>query len=162
MSRFALGVASLEKLQGVHPDLVRVVMRAITLTSVDFKVIEGVRSDTQAYINFGKGRTLAELVAAGVPNPDRYASPQANKVTWLKNPLSTKHRKQADGFGHAVDLLPAPYDWKDLEPFDAVARAMRQAALIEKVHVRWGADWDNDGKPREKGEQDSPHFELAP
>lgn len=29
---------------GVHPDLVRVVHRAIELTTVDFKVVEGVRS----------------------------------------------------------------------------------------------------------------------
>lgn len=156
---FALGSASQANLVGVHPDLVRVVKRAITLTSVDFKVIEGVRSDEQAYINYGKGRSVAELQAKGVPA--RYADPKAHKVTWLNNPLSTKHRKQTDGFGHAVDLLPAPYDWEDLAPFDAVARAMRQAAAIEKVHIRWGADWDADGQPREKGETDSPHFELA-
>lgn len=156
---FLLGTKSMENLEGVHPDMVRVVKRAITLTSVDFKVIEGVRSDTQAYTNYGKGRTADQLKAKGVPT--KYANPSAAKVTWLNNPLSTKHRVQADGFGHAVDLLPAPYDWKELQPFDAVASAMLRAAVLEGVHIRWGADWDEDGKPRERGETDSPHFELA-
>lgn len=147
------------KLQGVHPDLVRVVQRAAQITAVAFMVVEGVRSDEQAYINYGKGRTAAELAAKGVAA--KYAKPGLAKVTWLNNPLSTKHRKQPDGFSHAVDLLPAPYDWKALGPFDLVAKAMTQAAHNLGVDVRWGADWDGDGKPRERGETDSPHFELA-
>ena len=38
---------------------------------------------------------------------------------------------------------------------------MFAAADDLNVAVRWGADWDRDGKPRERGESDSPHFELA-
>lgn len=158
---FVLGTTSRVRLAGVHPRLVAVVERAIQISPVDFKVVEGVRSDEQAYVNFGKGRTAAELAAAGVPSSGKYAAPALAKVTWLKNPLNTKHRKQADGFGHAVDLLPAPYDWKATGPFDAVAKAMMQAAKELGVSIRWGADWDADGKPREKGESDSPHFELV-
>ncbi|MFL1917012.1 M15 family peptidase, partial [Plesiomonas shigelloides] len=41
---FYLGKHSLENLRGVHPDLVKVVKRAIELTKVDFKVIEGKRT----------------------------------------------------------------------------------------------------------------------
>jgi peptidoglycan L-alanyl-D-glutamate endopeptidase CwlK len=37
---------------------------------------------------------------------------------------------------------------------------MFQAAQELKTTIRWGADWDRDGKPRERGESDSPHFEL--
>ena len=52
---YALGKRSLESLVGVHPDLVRVVKRAIELTEYDFSVIEGVRSiETQrAYVEKG-------------------------------------------------------------------------------------------------------------
>jgi len=156
---YSLGETSRARLVGVHPDLRRVVERAIQITAVDFKVIEGVRSDEQAYINYGKGRTVAELRAKGVD--PKFAQPGLAKVTWLNNPLSTKHRKQADGFGHAVDLLPAPYDWKATGPFDQVAHAMMQAAGELGVALRWGADWDADGKPRERGETDGPHFELS-
>jgi peptidoglycan L-alanyl-D-glutamate endopeptidase CwlK len=42
--RFKLSVRSKKALVGVHPDLVRVVERAIQLTDVDFAVTEGVRT----------------------------------------------------------------------------------------------------------------------
>lgn len=41
---YRLGQRSKENLQGVHPDLVKVVERAIELTEQDFTVIEGLRS----------------------------------------------------------------------------------------------------------------------
>lgn len=148
-----------ERLQGVHPDLVAVVNLAATKCPIPFMIVEGVRSDEQAFINYGKGRTAADLAAKGVPA--RFAQPKLAKVTWLNNPLATKHRKQPDGFGHAVDLLPAPFDWKAPGPFDLVAKAMLAAAKELGVNIRWGADWDADGRPRERGETDSPHFELA-
>lgn len=155
-----LDAKSLAMLQGVHPDLVKVVKLASQTSTVSFRVIEGVRSDEQAYINWGKGRPKAELLAKGVPV--RFAQPELGKVTWVSNPLNTKHRKQPDGFGHAVDLLPAPYDWKALAPFDAVAKAMLEAANDLHVGIRWGANWNANGTPREAGETDNPHFELAP
>ena len=40
---YTLGVRSKARLKGVHPDLVKVVERAINLTTVDFTVLEGVR-----------------------------------------------------------------------------------------------------------------------
>ena len=44
MKHFILSNRSLSNLEGVHPDLVAVVKRAICLTSQDFTVIEGIRS----------------------------------------------------------------------------------------------------------------------
>lgn len=44
MSTFKLSKRSLSKLDGVHPALVDVVKLAITLTDVDFVVLEGVRT----------------------------------------------------------------------------------------------------------------------
>jgi peptidoglycan L-alanyl-D-glutamate endopeptidase CwlK len=137
---YALGAASQSKLVGVHPDLAKVVRRAIEISPVDFKVIEGVRTPERQRQLYAQGRTA--------PGP---------VVTWT---LKSNHFKQADGYGHAVDLLPAPYDWKAAGPFDAMAKAMLAAAKELGIGIRWGADWDSDGKPREKGETDSPHFEL--
>ena len=138
---YALGAKSLERLAGVHPDLQRIVHRAIEISPVDFKVIEGVRTPERQRELYAQGRTK--------PGP---------VVTWT---LKSNHFKQADGFGHAVDLLPAPFDWKDTAPFNAVAKAMMAAAKELGIGLRWGADWDQDGNPREKGETDSPHFELV-
>lgn len=44
MSNYRLSSRSLSKLQGVHPDLVNVVKRAIEITEQDFSVLEGVRN----------------------------------------------------------------------------------------------------------------------
>ena len=149
----------MQRLEGVHPLLVKVVLAAATITPVPFMVLEGVRSDEQCFINFGKGRTIAECSAGGCPG--KYSQPHLAKVTWVRHALSSNHRKRPDGYGHAVDLLPAPYDWKETRPFDDLAHAMLTAAAKLAVHVRWGADWDEDGKPRERGESDSPHFEFS-
>ena len=42
---FKLSQRSLDRLEGFKPDLVNVVKRAIELTTVDFGVIEGVRTE---------------------------------------------------------------------------------------------------------------------
>lgn len=41
---YSLGERSRQRLQGVHPDLVKVVERAIQITPVDFTVLEGLRT----------------------------------------------------------------------------------------------------------------------
>jgi peptidoglycan L-alanyl-D-glutamate endopeptidase CwlK len=138
---YALGPKSRERLAGVHPNLVKVVERAIAISSQDFMVLEGVRTPERQRELYAQGRTK--------PGP---------KVTWT---LTSNHFKQADGYGHAVDLVPYPVDWNTLSKFDAMADAMRRASAELGIPIRWGADWDRDGKPREKGESDSPHFELA-
>ena len=148
-----LSKLSLGRLEGVNPDLVKVVKRAIEITQQDFLVVEGVRSKEQCYINYGKGRTAAQCIAKDVPAS--YAQPKLAKVTWLTNPLSSKHVS-----GKAVDLVPYPVDWNDVSKFDQIAKAMFAAAKVLGVSIRWGADWDNDGNYREKGEYDSPHFEI--
>ncbi len=159
MSKFKYGQESEKRLIGVDPRLVLVARRGLEISKVDWKVVEGVRSDEQCFINFGKGRSVYECALVGVAA--KYAAPKADKVTWLINPLNSKHRKAKDGFGKALDLLPAPYDWKDTKPFDLMAEAMLAAAKELGHDVRWGADWDQDGRPRERGETDSPHFEIA-
>lgn len=156
-----LGERSRSKLVGVHPDMIRVVDRAALLAAPeeDFTVLEGVRTREGMMINYGKGRTAAQLAAKGIPAI--YAQPSVGKVTWLNNPFLSNHRVQADGFGWAVDLAPWPIDWNDSARFLRLAKLMLRAAAIEKVHIRWGKDWDEDGRYEEKGETDGPHFELV-
>jgi peptidoglycan L-alanyl-D-glutamate endopeptidase CwlK len=139
---FSLSLASRSNLEGVDPRLVRVVERAIQLSPVDFKVIEGVRTPARQRKLYAQGRTA--------PGP---------KVTWTLN--SNHFVNPKTGFGQAVDLLPAPYDWKNLMDFAKVAKAMFQASMELGIPIRWGADWDRDGKSHERGETDNPHFELA-
>ncbi len=35
-----------------------------------------------------------------------------------------------------------------------------RAFAIDSSVYWWGADWNSNGRPREKGETDSPHFEI--
>lgn len=139
---YSLSKRSKETLKGVHPKLVAIVERAIELTPQDFMVLEGVRTPERQKELYAQGRTKS-----------------GPKVTWT---LTSNHFKQSDGFGHAVDLVPFPVDWNTLSKFDAVSKVMFEAAKELGTEIRWGADWDQDGNPREKGESDSPHFELAP
>lgn len=141
---FVIGKTSRARLAGVHPRLVAVVELAIQRTTVDFVVLEGVRTPARQRELYAQGRTK--------PGP---------KVTWT---LTSNHFARADGFGWAVDLAPWPIDWEGptrFPKFDAIAKAMFEAAAELGVKIRWGADWDRDGKPRERGESDSPHFELV-
>ena len=136
-----LSSRSLSNLQGVHPQLVAVVQRAIQITMQDFSVLQSVRTQAEQNALYAQGRTK--------PGP---------VVTWT---LRSKHIPGADGYSHAVDIVPYPVDWNTPARFDAVAKAMFAAADQLGCVIRWGADWDRDGKPREKGETDSPHFEWV-
>jgi len=138
---YKLGTQSRARLHGVHGDLTRVVFRAIEISDQDFMVLEGVRTPERQRQLYAQGRTKP-----------------GNKVTWTLN--SNHFINPKTGKGHAVDLVPYPVDWNDLAKFDAINDAMQTAAKELGVKLRWGADWDRDGKPRERGESDSPHWEI--
>ncbi len=150
---YFLGSKSLKELQGVHPQLVAVVKRAIELTKQDFAVHDGIRTEIeQAY-----------MVRSG-----------ASKI------MNSKHRIQKDGFGHAVDLVPyingkMRWEWT---PIYLIAEAVRTAAEELGVRLRWGGNWSEltgSKQPvhilvddyvrlcRERGKPafiDGPHYEL--
>ena len=128
MSNFELSQCSLSRLVGVHPDLVEVVKLTIQRTAVDFTVIEGVRTPERQL----------ELVAQG-------ASQTQNSY----------HIKQADGYGHAVDLAPlvgGAIPWNDWATFRGLADAVKACAAELGVPVEWGGDW--------KSFKDGPHFQI--
>ena len=57
---YQLGKKSKKKLEGVHPDLVKVVERAIEITEQDFTVLEGLRDieRQRELVNTGKSTTM--------------------------------------------------------------------------------------------------------
>lgn len=142
-SSFRFGARSERNLEGVNQKLVDVVRKALEISTVDFAVIEGLRTVERQ----------KELYSIGRTRPGR-------KVTWT---LKSKH---IDGL--AVDLLPVNPktglldggSWEDTEALDAVAEAMFYAAASLGVKLRAGLDWDGDGVYREKGESDQVHYEL--
>lgn len=149
---FSFGKTSKERLATVDPRLAAVCHLALCKSPIDFMVLEGRRSISRQHELYGQGRTAAQLSAVGVD--PALARPSMQQVTWT---LKSNHFA-----GRAVDLVPYPVDWNDTKKFDLMAQAMFAAAKDLGTPIRWGADWDRDGKPRERGESDSPHFELAP
>ncbi|MGB5990642.1 MAG: M15 family metallopeptidase [Marinifilaceae bacterium] len=134
---FYLGKKSLERLDGVHPDLVRVVKRAITISKLDFGVTEGLRTveRQKELLAAGKSTTMKSMhipfVSPNDPNDPRnnyslavdlYCRDVNGNVTW-------KH------------------DW-----FRWVVQSMFTAAILEGVPIKAGGLW--------RTFQDSPHFEL--
>jgi len=123
---------SRQALLEVHPALVSVVELALKKTEQDFMVVEGVRSPERQRQLYAQGRTA--------PGP---------KVTWT---LNSNHFKKSDGYGHAVDLVPYPVDWDDIDKFKAISLAMFDAAQELCVKIEWGGNW--------KKNKDYPHFEY--
>ena len=102
---YKLGTRSLQNLSGVHPDMVAVVKLAITITDVDFSVIEGIRHiDRQRQLlKAGKSTTLNSRHLTGhavdmVPYP----------VDWedLK-----RFEQMANAMQEAADELEVPIVW---------------------------------------------------
>ena len=113
---FKLSKRSLGKLEGVHPDMIATVKRAIELTKVDFGVTFGVRTLEEQKKLYAAGRSQT---------------------------MNSKHLIQDSGFSHAVDLVA--YDgpnvvW-ELSVYDDIADAMSEAANEVGCDIKWGASW---------------------
>ena len=108
---FKLGKTTLARLQGVDETLVNVVKRAIEISDVDFTVMEGVRTLERQRELYAQGRTAPGKI-----------------VTWT---MKSRHIE-----GKAVDLVPYPLDWNDLEKFNKIKDAMFQAARELDVNLR--------------------------
>lgn len=108
---FKLGPRSLLNLRGVHPDLVRVVKRAIGISTIDFTVIEGLRSLARQ----------KELLAKGA--------------------TKTLRSRHLHGFAVDIaPYVGGSIRW-DWPLFDHIENAMKEAARLENVKIEWGGDW---------------------
>lgn len=108
---YTLSALSRRRLTGVHPDLVRVVERAIELTSVDFRVTEGLRTAARQ----------AELVRAGASQ--------------------TVHSRHLTGHAvDVVALVGGKVRW-DWPLYGYIASAMKGAAQDLGIPIIWGGDW---------------------
>lgn len=128
MTHFKFSRRSEANLAGVHPDLVKVVRLALTLSKRDFSVIEGVRTKARQQQLFKQGATKT---------------------------MNSRHLT-----GHAVDIAPYPLDWQDVSAFGELAKAMFAAATQLNIPIRWGGDWNRNGRSDDEPFYDGPHFEL--
>lgn len=132
---FRFSERSLKKLEGVHPDIIKVVKRAIEITPVDFGIIHGVRTQAEQNALYEQGRTKPGKI-----------------VTWTRN---SKHLKQKDGYGHAIDVAAykkGTLSW-DAELYYEIATAIKNAAKELDIMLYWGPDIGIKG--------DLGHFQLG-
>ena len=113
---FKLSSRSLGKLEGVHPDMVETVKKAIEVTKVDFGVTYGVRDLAEQERLFKSGRSQT---------------------------MKSKHLIQDTGYSHAVDLVAyfgSDISW-ELNVYDDICDAMAEAARRNSTALKWGAAW---------------------
>jgi peptidoglycan L-alanyl-D-glutamate endopeptidase CwlK len=108
---FKLSKRSLSRLEGVHDDLVGIVKHAITISTVDFGVIQGLR-------------TLEE-----------------QKALVAKGASQTMKSKHLDGFAIDLMAYIGNRPSWEIAVYDEIADAMKQAAIDKGVGIRWGAAW---------------------
>jgi peptidoglycan L-alanyl-D-glutamate endopeptidase CwlK len=61
----------------------------------------------------------------------------------------------------AVDVVPYPIDWKNLNRFYMFGGYVKGIAKQKGISIRWGGDWDSDTLTDDQKFMDLPHFELA-
>ena len=107
--------------------------------------LSGVHPDLVAVVKLAISITEQDFtVIEGIRNINRQRElVKAGKSTTMNSRHIT---------GHAVDMVPWPVDWNDLERFEVVAEAMKTAAEELDIPIVWGGDW--------KSFYDAPHFEL--
>lgn len=108
---FRLSQKSIDRLSGVHPDLVAVVKRALEITEVDFAVLEGVRSRARQ---------------------EQLFKQKATKT--MNSRHLTGHAVDLGAYvGGSIR-----WDWP---LYYQIADAMKAAAAELEIPLTWGGDW---------------------
>ena len=106
-----LGTRSLSRLEGVHPDLVRVVKKAASMSDLDFTVLEGLR-------------TVAR-----------------QKQLFAQKATKTMNSRHITGHAvDLAPMLGGKVSW-DWPLYDRLADIVKAAAVAENVPITWGGDW---------------------
>jgi peptidoglycan L-alanyl-D-glutamate endopeptidase CwlK len=108
---YTLSTRSLDRLNDVHPDLVRVVKLAIQLSKIDFVVLEGLRTKER--------QALLKTIGASQTMNSRHITGHAVDLGALLN-------------------KEVRWDWP---LYHKIAKAMKQAATDLNVPIVWGGDW---------------------
>ena len=108
---YSLSQRSQDRLSGVHPDLVAVVARAIKITTVDFTVLEGMRSESRQkeLVNSGASQTM---------NSRHLTGHAVDLGAWVDGQVR--------------------WDWP---LYYKISDAMKQASDELQMPIEWGGDW---------------------
>lgn len=106
-----LGTRSLSRLEGVHPDLVRVVKRAAAMSDLDFTVLEGLRTV------------------------------ERQKQLFAQKATKTMNSRHLTGHAvDLAPMIGGKISW-DWPLYNRLAKIVKAAAVAENVAVTWGGDF---------------------
>ena len=108
---FTLGVRSKTKLKGVHPDLVKVVERALKFSTIDFAVLEGLRT-------LERQKILVSSGASQTMNSRHLTGHAVDLGAWVDDEIR--------------------WDWP---LYAQINDAMRKASIELNIPVVWGGGW---------------------
>lgn len=108
---FTLGPRSKTRLKGVHPDLIKVVERAIKISETDFTVLEGLRTKERQ-------KVLVEAGASQTMNSRHLTGHAIDLGAWVDDEVR--------------------WDWPLYAKINA---AMQEAAKQLGTPVEWGGNW---------------------
>lgn len=101
-------------LANIHPDLAKVVRLALQISSVDFIIIDGLRTleNQRALVASGASKTM---------NSRHLTGHAVDTAPWINRTIP----------------------WNNWQTFVLVAQAMKQAAQDLNIPLIWGGDWKN-------------------
>ena len=159
---YTLSQTSLDKLEGIHPNLVNFLKELILISPWDFKITAGVRTAEEQNKLYQQGRTTKGI--------------KVTKVDGYKQ--KSNHQIKFDGFGYAVDIgvlikekvkvkvkengkeiekevekIVYKGSWKDFHYYQDIYNVAREKGLLEKYRIEWGGNcW--------KSFKDAPHWQI--
>jgi peptidoglycan L-alanyl-D-glutamate endopeptidase CwlK len=111
-ARFSWGKTSLYNLKGIHPDLRTIADRALYLSPIDFRIVDGLRTLAEQRENVKKG---------------------------VSKTMNSRHLT-GHAIDFAV-LKLGEIDWHDLTGFGVIGQCFLIAEKELKIPVDWGGDW---------------------
>lgn len=135
---FRFSKKSLAQLDTVDPRLKALAIQVLSVSPIDFTIVQGRRTVAQSAQNIKNG------------------------TSFLSDPSKSKHVT-----GEAIDFAPyvnGKLDWDDREKFWTIAKLFKQEAENMGIKVRLGADWNGSGSYKDevqRGTFDGGHVELV-
>ena len=139
---FVLSQASLDKLKGVHPNLINFFKELILISPWDFRILRGVSTPEEQNKLYQQGRTIKGFK---VTNCDGFRK-------------KSNHQIKYDGLGYAVDIgviVNGIYKgtWKDFHYYQDIYNIAKDKGLLQKYNIEWGGNcW--------KSFKDAPHWQI--
>jgi peptidoglycan L-alanyl-D-glutamate endopeptidase CwlK len=106
-----LGSRSLARLEGVHPDLVRIVKKAADISDLDFTVLEGLRTV------------------------------ERQKQLFAQKATQTMNSRHITGHAvDLAPMIGGEISW-DWPLYHRLAKIVKGAAAVERLPIQWGGDF---------------------